>query len=98
MKIANKILRDISIRSKYKELETKRQSLKILSRLKLISYLDILVSSSKLSKAYGLSIVKNRCFITSRSSGNYVKVSISRIKLKELAYNGLILGFVKASW
>jgi len=43
-------------------------------------------------------LMRLRCFITSRSSGNYGKISLSRIKLRELVNNGLVLGFTKASW
>jgi ribosomal protein S14 len=98
MKIKNGILIDTSIRLRYKNLEFKKQSLKILNRLKMINYLNFLNNSSKINTEGRYVKVRNRCFITSRPSGNYSKFSISRIKLKELVYRGLILGFVKASW
>jgi ribosomal protein S14 len=98
MKLKNKLVKDISIRLKCSNLESRKRSLKILMRLKLINYLKILNSLSKLSKRAISGREKNRCFITSRSSGNFKKVSISRIKLRELSNCGLILGFTKASW
>jgi small subunit ribosomal protein S14 len=42
--------------------------------------------------------VRNRCKITGRSRGYYQKFGISRIKLREMANEGLIPGVTKASW
>jgi ribosomal protein S14 len=95
MKLKNKLLKDISIRLKFNNIESRKRSLKILIRLKLINYLTILHNLSKLSAS---SKEKNRCFITSRSSGNLTKISLSRIKLRELMSGGLVIGFSKASW
>lgn len=41
---------------------------------------------------------KNICELTGRSRGNYRKFRLSRIKLRDLAAQGLIPGMVKASW
>ena len=41
---------------------------------------------------------KNLCDLTGRSRGTYRKFRLSRIKLRELASQGLIPGMVKASW
>lgn len=98
MKQKNKLLKDISIRLKSSNMESRKRSLKILIRSKLINYLSVLDSLSKLNKDSSFGREKNRCFITSRSSGNFNKISLSRIKLRELASSGLILGFTKASW
>ena len=98
MKVKNKLLRDISTRLRSSNLESRKRSLKVLMRLKLISYLNVLNNLSKLNKKSTLGREKNRCFVTSRSSGNYTKISLSRIKLRELVNNGLVLGFTKASW
>lgn len=98
MKAKNKLIRDISIRYRSNKIESKRRSLKVLIRLKLINYLNVLHNLSKLHKKPIFGNEKNRCFITSRSSGNLSKVSLSRIKLRELSYNGLLQGFNKASW
>ena len=98
MKFKNKLLKDISTRLKFNNKESYKRSLKILIRLKLIGYLSILNNLSKLNKQLTLSKEKNRCFITSRSSGNFAKISLSRIKVRELTNAGLILGFSKASW
>ena|ERR1700722_15788532 len=40
----------------------------------------------------------NRCELTGRPRGFYRKFKLSRIKLRELASQGLIPGVVKSSW
>lgn len=42
--------------------------------------------------------IRNRCELTGRSRGNYRKLRMCRIKLRELASYGLIPGMVKSSW
>jgi small subunit ribosomal protein S14 len=42
--------------------------------------------------------IRNRCELTGRSRGNYRKLKMCRIKLRELAAHGLIPGMVKSSW
>lgn len=42
--------------------------------------------------------IRNRCELTGRARGNYRKVKMCRIKLRELASYGLIPGMVKSSW
>ena len=42
--------------------------------------------------------VRNRCAITGRGRGNYRKFNMSRIKFRELASAGYIVGVVKSSW
>jgi small subunit ribosomal protein S14 len=42
--------------------------------------------------------IRNRCELTGRSRGNYRKLKMCRIKLRELASYGLIPGMVKSSW
>ncbi|MDZ4867008.1 MAG: 30S ribosomal protein S14 [Alphaproteobacteria bacterium] len=42
--------------------------------------------------------IRNRCELTGRPRGNYRKVKMCRIKLRELASYGLIPGMVKSSW
>ena len=98
MKLKNKLLKDISNRLNFNNKESYKRSLKILIRLKLINYLSILNNLDKLNKQSIVSKEKNRCFITSRSSGNLTKISLSRIKLRELMSGGLVIGFSKASW
>lgn len=40
----------------------------------------------------------NICYMTGRARGNYKKLKISRIKLKELISLGKLPGFLKSSW
>lgn len=42
--------------------------------------------------------VRNRCLLTGRPLGNYRKLKMSRIALRELASTGQIPGMVKSSW
>jgi small subunit ribosomal protein S14 len=42
--------------------------------------------------------IRNRCELTGRARGNYRKVKMCRIKLRELASYGMIPGMVKSSW
>jgi small subunit ribosomal protein S14 len=42
--------------------------------------------------------IRKRCELTGRSRGNYRKLKMCRIKLRELASYGLIPGMVKSSW
>jgi small subunit ribosomal protein S14 len=42
--------------------------------------------------------IRNRCELTGRSRGFYRKMKMSRIKLRELASQGLIPGMTKSSW
>jgi small subunit ribosomal protein S14 len=42
--------------------------------------------------------IRLRCELTGRPRGNYRKVKMCRIKLRELASYGLIPGMVKSSW
>jgi len=42
--------------------------------------------------------IRNRCELTGRPRGNYSKLKLSRIALRELGSNGLIPGLVKSSW
>ena len=40
----------------------------------------------------------NRCALTGRPRGYYRKFGLARVKLRELANQGLIPGVTKASW
>ena len=42
--------------------------------------------------------IRNRCELTGRARGNYRKLKMCRIKLRELASHGQIPGMVKSSW
>ena len=42
--------------------------------------------------------IRNRCLVTGRPRGNYRKLKMSRIALRDLASTGQIPGMVKSSW
>jgi small subunit ribosomal protein S14 len=42
--------------------------------------------------------IRNRCELTGRPRGNYRKLKMCRIKVRELASYGLVPGMVKSSW
>jgi small subunit ribosomal protein S14 len=42
--------------------------------------------------------IRNRCELSGRPRGNYSKLRLSRIALRDLGSNGLIPGLVKSSW
>ncbi len=56
------------------------------------------IKLQKLSRNGNPIRVRNRCLITGRSRGYYRKFGISRIKLRDMANEGLIPGVTKASW
>lgn len=53
---------------------------------------------AKLPRNSSATRVRNRCEITGRPRGNYRKLRLCRIKLRELASSGQIPGMIKASW
>lgn len=42
--------------------------------------------------------IRNRCALSGRPRGNYRKLQLSRIALRDLASKGQIPGMVKSSW
>jgi small subunit ribosomal protein S14 len=93
-----KIVLDNYRRELFKKKEIERISLKIGIRLKNKLKLYSITKLSKLNKNSNLSKIKNRCFISGRSKSIYKKISLSRIKLRELILFGLQVGFKKISW
>lgn len=100
MKTKNVVLFDILKRYEYKNQESKLKIFKIMNRLKFLNFYSLLNIFSKLtvSNKNFLCAINNKCFITSRSKGINRKVRLSRIKFKEFANNGLLIGFSKYSW
>ena len=70
----------------------KNKNLALEERFKLQSKLNDLPKDSSRVR------VRNRCEITGRSRGVYRKFGLSRIKLRELAMDGVLPGVIKASW
>ena len=53
---------------------------------------------SKLPKDSSKIRIKNRCVLTGRSKGVFRYFKLSRIQLRQLALEGNIPGYTKASW
>ena len=93
-----KLINDYLLRQFLKNKQLKDVSLKVLIRLGYTNYLETLELLSKVKKNKSFTKVHNRCFITSRGHSINRYSSVSRIKLRELGKNGLILGLKKFSW
>ena len=79
----------------------KRARLKALARDDRLPQEDRFAARLKLAKLPRNSSavrVRNRCLITGRPRGNYRKLKMSRIALRDLASAGQIPGMVKSSW
>lgn len=59
---------------------------------------EAMIKLSELPRNSSKVRVHNRCALTGRSRGYYRKLKMSRIKLRELANEGMIPGMVKSSW
>jgi small subunit ribosomal protein S14 len=53
---------------------------------------------AKLPRNSSATRIRNRCELTGRPRGNFRKLKLCRMKLRELASSGQIPGMVKASW
>ena len=99
--MANFIQKDTIIRKLVSKNELKRlqyksiiknQNLSLNDRYKFINKLN------KLNRNTSRIRIKNRCVVTGRSKGIYSMFRLSRIKFRELAWQGLLPGVKKASW
>jgi len=59
---------------------------------------DAQVALQKLPRDSSRVRQRNRCRLTGRPHGVYRKFGLSRIKLREAAMRGEVLGLVKSSW
>lgn len=59
---------------------------------------EAVIKLAKLPRNSSKVRVHNICELTGRSRGYYRKLKMSRIKLRELANEGMIPGMVKSSW
>lgn len=95
------LLKDLKYRNKFFKNEVKRLVLKSLfynyNNMNFLLKFQIQLKLCKLSK-YNLSRLKNRCIITGRNLSTVKNIKLSRIKFKEFALMGQLLGFKKASW
>ena len=91
------VTRDKKKRQLFKEFEEKRLALKVLQR---VNPLDIRIQQglSELPLNSSRTRIRNRCVITGRSRSVWRSFRISRIQLRKLAIEGLLIGVKKSSW
>ena len=99
--MVNSNKRDLKRRNLYSKNELKRLELKSLvndlniskeMRYNYIKQLDKLPRNSSKVR------INNRCILTGRGRSIYKFCRLSRIKLRELASQGLLMGVTKSSW
>ena len=79
----------------------RRKKLRAIATSKTVSTEDRFAARLKLAELprnSNPSRIRNRCELTGRARGFYRKMKLSRIKLRDLASQGLIPGMVKSSW
>ena len=79
----------------------KREDLKKIIKNKKLPLEDRFAAQLKLAKIPRNSSktrIRNRCEISGRPHGYYIKLKISRIALRDLASQGKIPGMTKSSW
>lgn len=91
------ITRDKKRRQLFKEYEEKRLALKVLQRL---NPADMRVQQgfNALPNNSSRTRIRNRCILTGRSRSVWRTFRISRIQLRKLALEGLLMGVKRASW
>lgn len=91
--------KDSILRKNVIKYENKRIALKTIQNSYLINLKNKFLASLQLTniKIYPNKI-RNRCILTGRSRGVYNYFKISRIMIKNLATQGLLLGVKKANW
>ena len=97
----NLIYRDKKRRNLYSTHELKRLEYKtILNDVTLpkeVRYISLLLLN-KLPRNSSKVRIKNRCILTGRSHSVLRLCKLSRIKFRELASQGLLMGITKSSW
>lgn len=91
------VTRDKKRRLLFKEYEEKRLALKILQRVnpqdkKIQQGLNELPYNSSRTR------IRNRCILTGRARSVWRVFRISRIQLRKLALEGVLMGVKKSSW
>lgn len=97
----NSIKRDLKRRHLYKKYEKKRLLLQALINTESIDpilRLEFVKKLNKLPRNSSKVRVKNRCVLSGRGKSISRFCRISRIKFRELAHHGQLLGWIKASW
>ena len=88
-------------RALVKQYDVRREKLRAIARSKTTPTEERFAARLKLAELPRNSSptrVRNRCELTGRARGFYRKLKMSRIKLRDLASQGMIPGMVKSSW
>lgn len=91
------ITRDKKRRHLFNEYEEKRLALKILQRLN-PSDVRIQQSMADLPTNSSKTRIRNRCILTGRARSVWRTFRVSRIQLRKLALEGVLIGVKKSSW
>lgn len=92
-----KIIKDSLLRQLIQKKDLFFVLTKMLFRINSIKYKQLICILYKIQKTNYFSKIRNRCFITGRNNSINKLTKISRLKFKELARAGVILGFSKYS-
>lgn len=93
-----KILRDKRNRIQFKKKESLAIVLKLLFRITSLSLIEKLKFICLKSNSFYYTLLKNHCVLTGRSHSINRRFKLSRIKFKEFASVGLLLGVKKFTW
>jgi ribosomal protein S14 len=97
----NSIQRDLKRRKLFYKNEIKRLELKsLINDLNISKEMryNFITQLNKLPRNSSRVRIKNRCILTGRGRSVYKFCRLSRIKLRELAAQGLLMGVQKSSW
>ena len=99
--MSNSISRDQQRRKLYKKVEVQRCLYKsLIGDLSLVAKNRALYVQqlNKMNRNSSLTRVRNRCVLSGRGRGVHKMLRISRIKWRELANQGFIMGVSRSSW
>ncbi len=99
--MTNFIQRDLKKRKLYAKHELKRIEFKsIIQDLKIPKDIrfQLMLELNQLPRNSSRVRIKNRCVLTGRGHSIYRFCKLSRIKLRELASTGMLMGIKKSSW
>ena len=88
----------IKLNKKFAEKRKKLKAIIMNKKLSLEERFKAQLKLSKMPRNSSKTRVMNRCQITGRPHGDYRKLKISRIALRQLGLQGKIPGLVKSSW
>lgn len=91
------VTRDKKRRTLFKDYEEKRLALKVLQRLN-PSDVRVQQGLNELPHNSSKTRIRNRCVLTGRSRSVWRTFRISRIQLRKLALEGLLMGVKRSSW